>query len=134
MPLQILAPDDDLDRLGVAGEVHRGLTGRVAAANHEDATAGESGRFGGRGAVVDARARVLGDTPRGMLPVDHPGPGHHRARDQLAPVDQREALVAGVIATPVTSSGARNSAPRRCAWVSARRVSSLPLTPVGKPR
>ena len=32
----------------------------------------------------------------------------------------------------MTSTGTRNSAPSRCAWATARRVSSLPLTPDGK--
>ncbi len=35
--------------------------------------------------------------------------------------------------TPVTSSGTSSSAPSRCACVTARRVSSLPLTPAWKP-
>ena len=56
----------------------------------------QTGAFGRGGAVVDAGAGERRDAGRRMLAILHAGGGQQRARDDLAAVAQRQALVSAV--------------------------------------
>ncbi len=93
---EALAPHDDLHLRRVPGEVHRSLAGGVSAADDENAPAAERRSFGGRGTVVDARARVLRHAGSRMLAIEHARRGEHGSRHELASVGEREPLVPAV--------------------------------------
>src|SRR6476646_5783999 len=93
---ETIAPNDDVDLLRVAREIHRSLTRRVPAADHEHTPIAKRRRFGRGGAVIDASARVLENASGWQFTVDHAGRRQQRSRHDVTTVGDGDALVSRV--------------------------------------
>jgi hypothetical protein len=108
--------------LGVRGEVHGGLTGRVRAADHDDVLVRARARLAQRGAVVDALAVELVEAGAVELAVGDAGGDEHAVRAQQSAAGQLDQPAGALDVQLAASCTVSSSAPSRLAWSVARRA------------
>ena len=132
---EIVAADQQPAARGCAGEEHRRLPGRVAAADDHDRIAGAQLRLGLGGGVVDAARLELLEPRHVEAPVLSAGRDDDGPTGRDLAVGERDLVPAAArssAARPRPATARR--APNLTAWTPARWASSLPETPAGKPR
>ena len=132
---ECVAADQHHDTAGEAGEVKRGLPGRVRSSDDVDVVALGARCIAGRRAVEHTASGQLGEPRRLEQVVGHAGRDDHSTCLDLAAVVGADRMdVAALFERRRTLRASTISAPRRRAWVTARWERSEPLRPFGKPR
>ena len=131
---EVVAPDDQVNLAGAAGEKDRRLARRVAATHDSDLVPRAHLRLGLGGGVVDAQALELFESRNVGAPVAGTGGDDYAASPDFSTLEKPYSVVASFLSRVHASWGTVVRAPNLSAWTIARLASSEPERPAGKPR